>query len=84
MKLIFRGDPLELERGGSLSRQSITIEGVMFPLNQPVDASGLSDRTRAKLAANSHFEVVSEVEAPAAEAKAEEPAARKSTTKKAD
>lgn len=65
MKLIFRGDPIEIERGLGLSRQSITLEGVTFALGVPTDASALSPRLQAKLRNNSHFEVVVE-DAPAA------------------
>ncbi len=66
MKLIFRGDPIELERGGALSRQSITLEGVTFVMNEARDASALSPKLLAKLRGNAHFEIVAE----------EEPAAR--------
>lgn len=72
MKLIFRGDPNELQSGGALSRQSLTLEGVFFPMNVAVDASSLSERLKAKLKNNGHFEVVEDA-APAAPA-AEEPA----------
>lgn len=69
MQLIFRGDPAELASGRGLSRQSITLEGVTFVMNEPRDASGLSDRLKAKLRTNSHFVVVEAEadEAPAAE-----------------
>lgn len=60
MKLIFRGDPIELERGGALSRQSITLEGVTFVMNEARDASALSPKLQAKLRTNNHFEVVAE------------------------
>lgn len=58
MLVIFKGDPIELERGSGLSRTSITIEGVTFYLNQAVDASALSDRAKQKLRNNHHFEVL--------------------------
>lgn len=60
MKIIFRGDPIELERGGALSRQSITLEGVQFNMGVPTDASGLSAKLLAKLENNPHFEIVAE------------------------
>lgn len=70
MQVIFRGDPIELERGGGLSRTSITLEGVTFKLGVPTDASGLSPKLQGKLSTNNHFEVVAEddasVVAPAA------------------
>jgi hypothetical protein len=76
MKLIFRGDPIELERGGALSRQSITLEGVTFVMNEARDASALSPRLVAKLRSNAHFEVVAGDEpAASAEAKSAESAA---------
>ena len=64
MQVIFRGDPIELERGGGLSRQAITLEGVTFALNVATDASGLSAKLQAT---NNHFEIVAEddVAAPA-------------------
>lgn len=66
MKLIFRGDPIELERGGALSRQSITLEGVTFVMNEARDASALSPKLLAKLRGNAHFEIVAEEVSPAA------------------
>lgn len=60
MQVIFRGDPIELERGGGLSRTSITLEGVTFKLGVPTDASGLSPKLQGKLSTNNHFEVVAE------------------------
>lgn len=76
MIIIFRGDPIELERGGALSRQSITLEGVTFPLDKPTDASGLSQKLQAKLRVNNHFEVVeqSDEAAPSPSPEAAEPA----------
>lgn len=68
MHLIFIGDPAELERGGALSRQSITIEDVVFPVGQAVDASALPEKLLAKLAKNSHFKVVEPVAAEVVEA----------------
>ncbi len=67
MQLIFRGDPIERERGAGLSRTSITLEGVTFHMDVPTDASTLSPKLYSKLRGNHHFEVVSEgVGAPAA------------------
>jgi hypothetical protein len=66
MQVIFRGDPLERARGQGISRTAITIEGVIFVLDEPRDASSLSDRAKRKLAANNHFEVVAAPEAPKA------------------
>ena len=60
MQVIFRGDPIELERGGGLSRTSITLEGVTFKLGVPTEASGLSPKLQGKLRTNNHFEVVAE------------------------
>jgi len=58
MKVIFTGDPLELERGESLSRLSTTMYGVTFPMSAEVDVSHLSDVQKRKLLNNSHFRVV--------------------------
>lgn len=66
MYVVFRGDRIELERDGGLSRTSITIEGVTFRLGERTDASGLSPKAQAKLANNHHFEVVAEDGAVAA------------------
>lgn len=74
MLVIFKGDPIELERGSGLSRTSITIEGVTFYLNQAVDASALSDRVKQKLRNNHHFEVMSAAAPPASAPAAEAPA----------
>lgn len=67
MILVFLGDPQELASGRGLSRQSITLEGVTFVMNEPRDASQLSDKLRAKLANNSHFKVVAEIDGEATE-----------------
>lgn len=67
MIIVFRGDPQELASGKGLSRQSITLEGVTFVMNEPRDASGLSERLRAKLAKNNHFEVVADFDGEAVE-----------------
>lgn len=60
MQVIFRGDPIELERGGGLSRTSIDAYGVHFVMGEPVDVSSLTDVQKRKLANNPHFEVVAE------------------------
>lgn len=57
MKVIFTGDPLELERGESLSRLSTTMYGVHFPMSAEVDVSHLSEVQKRKLLNNSHFKV---------------------------
>lgn len=75
MKLIFRGDPIELERGGALSRQSITLEGVTFVMNEARDASALSPKLLAKLRGNAHFEIVADEPVAIAEAPSAESAA---------
>lgn len=67
MHVIFRGDPLELARGEGLSRTSLPLWGLTFPMGVAVDVSSLSLEQQAKLSRNSHFEVVSDA-APAAEA----------------
>lgn len=74
MFLKFIGDPLELERGGGLSRQSITLEGVTFRMGVAEDASSLSPRLQAKLRTNAHFEVVEESPAVEVEEPAPKPA----------
>lgn len=55
MKLIFAGDPVELERGEGLSRMSTSIYGVHFPMSVEVDVSHLSDKQKQKLLNNPHF-----------------------------
>lgn len=67
MILVFRGDPQELASGKGLSRQSITLEGVTFVMGEPRDASGLSEKLRAKLAKNNHFEVVADFDGESVE-----------------
>lgn len=61
MQVVFRGDPLELERGESLSRLSLDLWGVHFPMNQAVDVSHLSVDQQRKLSRNAHFEVLEPV-----------------------
>lgn len=63
MLVIFRGDPNEYEKGEGLSRTSITIDGVLFPMGQAVDASTLSPKQKEKLGRNPHFEVLGDAPA---------------------
>lgn len=65
MKVIFIGDPIELERGESLSRLSTSMYGVTFPMQAEVDVSHLSEVQQRKLLNNSHFRPAG-VDAPAA------------------
>lgn len=58
MKVIFSGDPLELERGEDLSRLSTTIFGKKFPMGVEVDVSDLPEKQQRKLLNNSHFRAV--------------------------
>lgn len=58
MQVVFRGDPVELERGDSLSRVSLDLWGKHFPMNQAVDVSDLSVAQQQKLSRNPHFEVL--------------------------
>jgi hypothetical protein len=55
MKVIFTGDPAELEAGAGLSRLSTSIYGVTFPMGAEVDVSHLSDVQKRKLLNNPHF-----------------------------
>lgn len=55
MKVIFTGDPIELERGEGLSRLSTQVYGVNFPMSAEVDVSHLSDVQKRKLLNNPHF-----------------------------
>jgi len=65
MRVIFTGDPLELERGESLSRLSTTMYGVTFPMSAEVDVSHLHETQKRKLLNHSHFRVVGvDAEAP--------------------
>lgn len=78
MRVIFTGDPDELERGVGLSRLSTTQFGKVFPMSAEVDVSDLPESQQRKLANNRHFRVagvegppvklVVPVAAPAAEA----------------
>lgn len=68
MRLIFIGDPVELEgmaNGHGLSRTSTTIYGVTFPMGAEVDVSHLPPKLQQKLLQNPHFRGAG-VEAPAA------------------
>ena len=65
MKVIFTGDPIELERGGGLSRVTTTLYGITFPMSAEVDVSHLPQKLQQKLLGNSHFRAVG-VDAPAA------------------
>lgn len=67
MIIVFRGDPQELANGKGLSRQSITLENVTFVMDEPRDASGLSERLQKKLRTNNHFEVVADFDGEAVE-----------------
>lgn len=64
MKVIFTGDPIELERGEGLSRLSTTIYGKIFPMNAEVDVSDLSQKQQQKLLNNAHFRLAG-VDGPA-------------------
>jgi len=55
MRVIFIGDPIELERGEGLSRLSTTLYGVTFPMSAEVDVSHLSEMQKRKLLNNPHF-----------------------------
>lgn len=63
MLVIFQGDPIEHAQGGGLSRTSVTIDGVLFPMGQAVDASALSPKQKEKLGRNPHFEVLGDAPA---------------------
>lgn len=64
MKVIFSGDPIELERGEGLSRVTTTLYGVVFPMSVEVDVSHLSEVQKRKLLNNPHFRAAG-VDAPA-------------------
>lgn len=65
MRVIFIGDPAELERNEGLSRMSTTMFGVTFPMSAEVDVSHLPEGLKQKLLTNPHFRPAG-VEAPAA------------------
>lgn len=64
MRVIFIGDPIEMERGEGLSRLSTSIYGATFPMSAEVDVSHLSEAQKRKLLNNSHFRAAG-VDAPA-------------------
>lgn len=55
MRIVYTGDPIEIERGEGLSRLSTSIYGVHFPMNAEVDVSHLHPVQQQKLLRNSHF-----------------------------
>lgn len=55
MRVIFTGDPQELEMGAGLSRLSTTMFGKVFPMSAEVDVSDLSAEQIKKLLGNPHF-----------------------------
>lgn len=61
MKVIFTGDPQELEAGAGLSRLSTQMFGKTFPMGAEVDVSDLSHDQLRKLLGNPHFKDSSEV-----------------------
>ena len=63
MRVIFVGDPIEIERGEGLSRLSTELYGVKFPMSAEVDVSHLPDKLKQKLLNNPHFLAVG-VDAP--------------------
>ena len=63
MRVIFTGDPTELEAGEGLSRVSTTQFGKVFPMSAEVDVSDLPEAQQRKLLNNPHFRVAG-VEAP--------------------
>lgn len=65
MRVIFKGDPTELERGEGLSCVKTTLFGVTFPMSAEVDISHLPEGAQKKIIGNPHFAVAG-VDAPAA------------------
>ena len=65
MKVIFTGDPIELERAEGLSRMSTTLFGVEFPMGAERDVTHLTDVQKRKLLTNPHFRAAG-VDAPPA------------------
>lgn len=55
MKVIFTGDPAELEAGAGLSRLSTAMFGKVFPMGAEVDVSDLPQDQLRKLLGNPHF-----------------------------
>lgn len=64
MRVIFIGDPVELERAEGLSRMSTTLYGVTFPMSAEVDISHLPLPLQQKVLRNPHFRAAG-VDAPA-------------------
>lgn len=65
MKVIFTGDPIELQRNEGLSRMSTTLFGVDFPMGAERDVSHLSEQQKRKLLNNPHFRAAGvDAEAP--------------------
>jgi len=61
MRVIFQGDPNELEgvaKGLGLSRTSTTLYGVNFPMSAEVDVSHLPLKLQQKIVNHTHFRVV--------------------------
>lgn len=61
MRVIFQGDPNELEgmaKGLGLSRTSTTMYGQVFPMSAEVDVSHLPLNLQRKISTNAHFRVV--------------------------
>lgn len=65
MRVIFTGDPTEIERAEGLSRVSTELYGVKFPMSVEVDVSHLPLKLQQKLMHNPHFRVAG-IDAPAA------------------
>lgn len=65
MRVIFTGDPIELERAEGLSRLSTTLYGVTFPMSVEVDISHLPPPLQQRVLRNPHFRAAG-VDAPAA------------------
>ncbi len=61
MKVIFTGDPQELDIGAGLSRLSTVMFGKTFPMGAEVDVSDLSQDQLRKLLGNPHFRDASAV-----------------------
>lgn len=58
MRFMFVGDPAAVDQRSEPA--SVTMYGLEFPLRVAVDCSGLTEAQVAKLAWNSHFELVSD------------------------
>jgi len=65
MRVIFIGDPAELERNEGLSRLQTVMFGVTFPMSAEVDIAHLSEAQKSKVLGNPHFRAAG-VDAPAA------------------